>query len=825
MKSLFLAVEWLFGDMRMAFRTLWRSPTFTVVAVVSLALGIGANAAIFSFVNAIVLKHLPVPEPDRLVRFAESARGETSGAVWRMTTVDAFAKRNSVFSGVMGWFPKAVSFSRGDTARWVMGELVTGEYFDTLEIRPALGRLFTDEDVRDAKANPVCVISYAFWQKEFAGDPAAISTSIFLNGHRYRVIGVTARGFYGAALQGRADLQVPATRIGDFMPAFGESTGVNWLKTLSWMTPLARLKPGLDRSVAEQRAQAVFRQIEMEDNGGRGPANSVQLRLLDGSQGFDQMRSSFGKPAIVLLAIAGVVLLVTCANLASLLLARAQARGKEFAVRLSIGGSRSRVIQQIFVECSVIAACGGCAGVIVSFWVTNTLLAYLNTGKSNLAAIQVHPDQTVLLFSLVLSVATAILFGLIPAWQATRQDFSSGLKQEFLGGGFMRRGLLRRLLVVAQIVLSLVVIFAAGLLTRTLRTLQTIDLGFRPERVIALSVDPTANGHSNADVTRVLDQILGRVRALPGVAAASLAASTPYGSLAISLSFEVPGYKPRNDREEVADFNCVSPGYFATLGQPLLLGRDFAESDVDGHPRVAIVNEHFARHFWAKADPIGRKFNQGGSEVEIVGMVRDARDRDLRSGPADGVYLSTKQAQTSGLTLLVRANDSTAQLIPSLLAIVASIDKRMPVYAVHTLDVQVEAGLSSERILGNLSAMFALLAPLLAGIGLYGLMAYSVTRRTREIGIRLSTGAQRRDIGMLFARESFTLVAVGLLIGIPVALLCVNILKSLLFGVTATDMLTLALSALVLILAGLLATSIPLRRATRVSPMVALRYE
>ena len=808
--------EWILRDARFAFRSLRHSPMFASVAVVSLALGIGANTAIFSFVDAILLKRLPVPQPDRLVTLAEKFKGETAPKPWRLNTVEEFAKRNTVFDGVFGWFLKPVSFSRGDASQWIMGELVTGQYFHALRVQPAVGRLLNDDDVRSAVANPVCVISYDFWQREFAGDPRAIGQSVFLNGHAYRVLGVTARGFYGVGLQRRVDVQAPATRIGDYMPAFGGSTGMDWSKMLSWLTPMARLRDGVSRVEAQHQAQLLFGQMEVEK--GESRPSEDRLQLLDGSQGANSLRSSFGKPAVVLLAIAAVVLIVTCANLANLLLARAQARAKEFAVRLSIGASRGRLIQQLFVESLLIALGGGVAGTILSFWMTQTLLALMNAGRSSITAVRVQPDVRVLAFSFALSMLTAVLFGLVPAWQASKPDVGTGIRQH-------GQTPLRRMLVVAQIALSLAIIFAAGLLTRTLRTLQTLDLGFQADRVIALTVDPAAIGHSDAEVAQILDQILQRSRALPGVRAASLASSTPHGSSAISLSFVVPGYTPQSHRDEVADFNFISPDYFATLGQPLLRGRDFADSDDQGRPRVAIVNERFAKRYFRGVDPVGRKFRQGGSDIEIVGVVKDVRDRTLRGGPDTGVYLPVKQAQTSGLNVLVRASAEPSNIVPSLLAIVASIDRRMPVYSVHTLDVQIEAGLSSERILGHLSAMFAALATLIAGVGLYGLMAYSVTRRTREIGIRLSTGAQQRDIGMLFARESLLLVALGVLIGVPVALVSVNLLKSLLFGVTATDPATLIASVLALLLAGCAATIMPLRRATRVSPMTALRYE
>jgi predicted permease len=399
------------------------------------------------------------------------------------------------------------------------------------------------------------------------------------------------------------------------------------------------------------------------------------------------------------------------------------------------------------------------------------------------------------------------------------------LKDEFASGGRFGRALMRRTLVVVQIALSLAVIFAAGLLTRTLRTLETVDLGFKPEQVIAMNVDPASNGHSSAEISRILEEIRTRTRALPGVKAASLAASTPNGFMEVSLSIEVPGYTRKSDSDEIVGFNFVSPDYFATMGQPLLRGKDFRERDDKNAPRTAIVNEQFVRHYFARRDPIGQKFRQGGGDVEIVGVVADARDRSIRGGPEEMVYVPEKQGQTSGLTVLVRTDNHPKAIIPSLLAIVRSIDRRMPVYSVHRLDIDIQAGLSSERILGYLSALFAALATLLAGIGLYGALAYSVVRRTREIGIRFAIGAQRRDVAGLFARESLLLVAAGVIIGGIGGLAAARVLKSLLFGVSTTDFATLVVSVAALGAAAVLATAIPVWRATLVDPMNAIRYE
>ncbi len=814
------SLEWLLKDTFYALRALRKNPGFALTAILTLAIGVGANTAIFSFVNAILLKQLPAPHPERLVKFSYIDHGERRGAVWKLSSVDEIAKRNTVLDGIFGWSTRPVNFSaNGDSAEWIDGEMVTGQYFRTLEVQPAAGRLFDDDDVRNADANPVCVLSYALWQREFAGSSAVIGRTVFLNGHSYHVLGVTARGFYGAALQQRFDVAVPATRFGDFMPAFGAGSGVDWLKTLSWMTPMARLKPGISRAQAEA-------EIQRQEPDWR----KRTLVLDDGSQGINPMRSSFGRPVIVLMAVVALVLLLTCANLANLLLARSQARAKEFALRLAIGASRWRLIRQLLAESLLIAFGGGLASIMLAFWISRTLLAFLNAGRAAVYALHLEPDPAVLVFSILLSAVTAILFGLLPAWQATRPDLLPALQQGSGASGPPARVLFRRSLVVFQIALSLIIVFAAGLLTRTLRTLATVDLGFQPDRVIALNVDPGASGHSAAEVAAIFDQMLERVRTLPGVKTASLVASPPNGSMGISMSVEVPGYTPagvgdKAAREPVVAFNFISPDYFATLGQSFIGGRDFEARDNRSGPRVAIVNEKFVRHYFGGRDPVGKKLRQGGGELEIVGVVSDARDQDIRKGAQETVYLPEKQSQTSGLTLLARTTNDPRHVIPLLLGTVHSIDHGLPVYSVHTLDLDVAANLKTERILGYLSTLFAALAMLLAAIGLYGVVAYSVVCRTREIGIRFAVGAQRREVAGLFARESFILVLSGLIIGAPMALASAQALKSLLFGVAVTDPVTLVISIAVLAFAAFLATSIPLWRAAKVNPVVALRWE
>ena len=805
-------------DGRYALRGLRRSPVFAWVAVASLALGIGANTAIFSFVDAVLLQRLAVTEPDRLVTFARTHRGERTGVVWTPGTVDALAERTPAFAGVFGWFSRPINFSAGGTGGgWVNGELVTGRYYRTLGVTAAVGRLFDDDDVRNAAADPVCVLGHGLWQRAFGGDPGVVGRTVFLNGRGYRVVGVTERGFHGAELHRRFDVGVPATRAGDFLPAFSGAAGALRLDGLSWLLPMARLQDGVTRAEAERQARLALQAIDPDRQG--------ELWLDDGAQGFNTVRSAFGAPVLVAMGLAALVLLVACANLANLLLARAQARAGELGIRLCLGASRTRLARQLLVEASVLAAAGGLAGVALSFWIRGALVGILNAGRTAVSAVQVPVDADVLVFSVLATATTAILCGVVPAWRATRPDLVSGIGRVPASGG-AGRGLTSRALVVVQIAVCLAVVFASGLLTRTLATLATVDLGFEPEKVIALRVDPAATGRSGAEASAVFDEMLSRARALPGVAAASLAASPPYGAMSVTMGIEVPGYVPAPERgDTVVAFNFVSPRYFETLGQALVRGRDLDERDERGRPLAAIVNEAFVEHYFDGGNALGRRLRQGPEELEIVGVVADSRDRAVRSGPVDTVYVHRKQGPPAGMTLLVRADGDPARVVPALLALAGSIDPRMPVTAVHTLDVDVEAGISSERMLGYLSAFFSGLTLLLAGIGLYGVLASNVARRTREIGLRLALGAQARDVAILLGRESAALLFLGVAAGGFLAFACARVLGGVLFGVATTDPLTMVGSILSLGAIAFLASAAPLRRATRVDPMAALRSE
>ncbi|HEX4231456.1 MAG TPA: ABC transporter permease [Bryobacteraceae bacterium] len=810
-------IENLLQDVRLSGRGLRRSRVFTIVAVASLALGIGANTAIFSFVNSILLTHLPVPDSTRLVRLVRVEKGVQSVAPVSSAFVQELARHVKAFDGFFGQFPVLIGFETDGASAPVSAEMVTGQYFPTLQVHAAVGRVMTEDDVEHAPGDPICVISYRMWQSRFGGDPQILRRKVFLNAHPYRILGVTEPGFRGSALHGDYELQVPVSRLTDFMP----DMLIPWKSpNLSWLSTLGRLKPGV--TMAQADGEVLAAAIETGAVDAKRP-NGRTYRLTDGSRGIDSMQSRFGQPVLVLMGVVSLVLLVACTNLANLLLARASARRQEFAVRLSLGASRARLVRQLLVEALMLAGLGGMFGVVLSFWMTTALLRFLNAGESSHNSLRIGLDPAVFAFAAGLSLVTALLFGLVPAWQSTRLSLTPGLKKQ--KPGEVTHLKLRNLLVVIQISLSVVVLVVAGLLTKTLRTLRTIDLGFQPDQVIVLSVDPSMNGYSAFAAHAFYRELLDRVRRIPLVTSASLAVCTPLTGPTITMPVQVPGYVPKLGENPTPMFNTITPGYFATLNEAILEGRDFTERDTQNAQRVAIVNQEFVKHYFAGRDAIGRIFQQGGSNVEIAGVVRNAREDGLRNASQPTVYLSSQQSMSSFLTLLVRSRTDPASLVPQLKAVVRSLDPRLPIFNLRTLQAQIDGGLSNEEVLSFLSTLFSVLATTLAAIGLYGIVAYAVSRRTREIGVRLAVGAQQSDIRGLFLRETLLVVAAGLVLGLPLAFLATRSLNAMLYGVQPGDVTTLAVAAATIVIVGLLATLLPMRKASRIDPMQALRYE
>ncbi len=823
----------LWQDVRYAARMLAKAPAFTAVAILSLALGIGANSAIFGIMDAVLLKLLPVRSPEELVVVGwATARG--SGYGFSHPLYEGLRKEGASLVDMAGHGSVALSLSAGGQSERVMGEIVSGNYFSMLGVQPIAGRLFTTDDDRTPGAHPVAVVSHGFWQRRFGGDPGLIGRQIVLNSHLFTVIGVTPPAFSGTEVGMAPEVRVPMMMQRQVEP--GWDALFRYDRT--WLSVMGRLKPGVSRQQAEAGLDTAYRralQAAVESF----PANSRErlrnafleqrLRLVEGSQGRSTLRTMMTQPLEVLAAVVALVLLIACSNLAGLLLVRGAARQREISVRLALGASRGRLVRQLLTESLLLSLAGGVFGLLLAFWMGSVLPRFLPPAPFPLR-VDVTPDWRLIAFTFGVSVLTGILCGVLPAWQSTRPDLTSGLKAETAGSTGPARGrlVLRKILVVSQVALSLLLLAGAGLLIRTLRNLEALDPGFARERILMAALDPSMQGYKDPDTMAFYERLLERVAALPGVRSASLARANVLGFGGMRRTMAVEGYQPRPDEDMNMHVNFVAPRYLETMGIRLLAGREFTAQDRAGAPRVAIVNETMARRYWPGQNPVGRRVGTlPGSlpDIEVVGLSRDAKYRSLRQEVPPTVYLSYLQERPGEMSLHVRAATDAGALTSAIRSEVQAMDRNMPIYNVRTMEQQVEASLAQERLMSVVTGFFAALALLLAGIGLYGVVAYSAARRTREIGIRMALGAQKASVVTLVLREGLRLVGIGLLIGLGAAVVATRFLSTLLYGVSPTDPATFAVVALILGAVALLAGWLPARRAARVDPASCLRYE
>lgn len=792
-------------DVRYAARTLVKRPGFAAVAVLSLGLGLGANFAVFRFVDAVLLTSLPVPRPAELVILG----GRGFGYPW----FREFASRNDVFANTATQWVLRINLTAGDSTEYMPAEIVSGTYFDTLGVRPAAGRLLNAEDDGVEGAHPVCVISYGLWQERFGSDPAVVGRAVMLNTHPFQIVGVTERGFTGAELQTRYDLQVPMSMI--------EMLGGNPRDSWSWtgIRVFGRLKPGMSRILAEPRVNAIAHQIDLDHAQFRKTTGAYMLA--EGRQGLGSIRAQLGDPVLVAMLLSGLVLLLACANLANLLHAKTSERRHEIAVRRSLGASRARLISQLLVESLVLATIGGLVALGMAALLDRALTAMLFGPVSQLH-VAANPPLRGLAAAAALTILVAVAIGLLPALAATRQAPLDGLHDGPRTGG--RRTWSSRALVVIQIAICLVLVFGAGLFARSLRHLRTVDLGLDPNHVVVLTMDPGRSGYSKARSADFFDEVLRRATLIPGVQATALAGITAMSGDMFAGWVRVPG-SAADPKEVNNNLNAISPGYLRAVGLPLVAGRTFTDHDDAAAARVVIVNQRFVDYYCPGQSPIGRHLTVIGQEVEVVGLVRTAKYRTLREDPQITIYFPMAQHPMSEMTLHVRTDADPAGTAAALAAAVRAIDPRLPVYNAATLEDHVNARLSSERALNLLATLFATLAILVSAAGLYGLVAQSVTSRTREVGIRIAVGAQRGDVMHLFIRETMVLVLIGILVGAPLALGTAREFGAILYGLAPSDPLTLALAACGLATVAIIAVALPARRATRVDPVVALRAD
>jgi putative ABC transport system permease protein len=804
--SKWTAVEQFGQDLRYGARLLRRSPAFSIVALLTLALGIGANTAIFSVVNSVLLRPLPFPEPERLVRVWESSpRGDQRNVVNPWNFLNWRERNRSLRIAAVSGMTANVT---GDGEPLAVDSMrVSPGFFSILGVSPFMGRAFLpDEEVPGHQTS--VILSYAFWQGRYGGDPNILARKITVNGAPRAIAGVLPRDFH-----------FPKSRAEVWMPL-----AIDRRETRGrYLTTIARLKPGVSLPRAQQDLAAIAGQLSQEwPEMDKGWSAAVVPLLEDVTEGVRL-------PLLVLLAAVGLVLLIACANVANLLLMRATLRLREVAVRAALGAGRGRLVRQLLSESLLLAVAAWAAGLAVGYWGLRALLALIPANTPLPRMESIHLDTRVLLFALGISLLTALLFGLAPAIQASRPEYQSALRQGTLRTGVGGSRVFRQALVITEVALALLLLTSAGLLMRSFARLTSVNPGFQPDQLLTMQMFTSPAKYSD-DRTRsqYLERILSEVRRLQGVQAAGSVHFLPLTGM-ISGSCFAPAPGPQPDvSSPSAQFLVISPGYFRAMGTPMLSGRDFDERDRFGSPSVAVVNHAFAERFLAGQPAIGKHLNVCWSvpnPAEIVGVVADARQAALQAAPRPTIFLANAQAPMYFARLVVRARTDARQLTRSVEAAVHRVDPEQALSDIQTMEDVVSDSIAQPRLQLLLLAVFAGLAILLATIGVYGVVSYSVSRRTQEIGIRVALGAGRADVSRLVLREGLLLGGLGVALGLAGALACTRVLRSLLFEVTPTDPVTLATVACLLLAVVAAATLLPARRATKVDPMVALRYE
>ena len=820
-------IEALAKDARYGLRGLLRNPAFTLAAVLSLALGIGANTAIFSFIDTLMLRMLPVEKPEQLVNLYRTGGWGKGYASYPLYL--EFRKHTDLFAGVFARSGAGkVRFDAGhsNSVEYVEREYVTGNYFDVLGVKPAIGRLFKDEDNRTPQAHPLVVLSYDFWRNRLALDPAILGRVLTVDEQPLTVIGVAAPGFHGVEVESHADAWVPAMMFrGQIM-----QHGMHWV----WI--MARRRPEIRRGRIQAAANTIMQQYLMSVYGGQRAsafgrfALAQKIEVRDAGVGISMLREAFGKPLGILMAAVGLVLLIACANVANLLIARGAVRRREIAMRFSLGATRWRLVRQWLIESLLLALLGSILGLAFAIWGERYMLLFLPPGAGE--GFAVSPDSTVLTFTLGISILSAVLFGLAPALRATSLDPAAALKD---GGsqqpGRGARAVFRKALVVVQVALSVVLVVTAGLFAHSLAGLRSINPGFVAQNVVTFSLDyPRA--WKDADKRNHRERLLAELTEVPGIASVSYGMPGPYQGGDASASIRVPG-SARTAKEgvEISE-QFIGPAYFATIGIRPLRGREFDPGDWRSTRKIAVVNEAFVRQFLpGTPDPTGRILSfddskpEGGDPTYIVGLVHDILHDGLKTTAKSTVYVPLRESGFIDPMLLVRAQLPPASLLPVIRRELSSINPEVALVEPRTLRERVDDSIFADRMIATLSGFFGGLALLLAAIGIYGVMAYAVTRRTAEIGLRIALGAAPAKITWMVLRDGLLLIALGVAIGLPFALAAGRISASLLYGIKPNDPLTFGLTIAVLLAIGVLAAFLPARRAAAVEPVEALRHE
>ena len=839
-------METLFKDIRYGLRGLLKRKGFAAIAVLTLALGIGANTAIFTLVNAVMLKSLPVEKPEELVLFSDATGEGTSiedtpqTGEWELfsyASYEYFRTHNQSFQDIAALRSGTSRLSVRQTdsqaaaAARASGQLVTGNYFSVMGVRAMHGRVLTPDDDKP-NAPPAAVISHRYWEKELNSNSATVGKNFVINGTNFTVVGITPPEFFGERVRRPPDFWLPLA----FQPQIELRESYLANNQVYFLMIIGRLKPGVSMDQAQATANLALRQFLTEQAGSqltedrqKGIQNTYAT-LVEGKGGISGLRLVYSKPLQMLLAIVGMILLIACANVGSLLLSRAAARKAEISLRLALGASRWRIIRQLLTESMLLAGLGGICGVLLAQWAVVVLVRLV----AREAPLDTGLDVGVLAFTIGVSIVAGVLFGLIPAIQASRTNLSSAMKEKTrTRSGFLKFSL-SSLMVVMQVGLSMVLLTGAGLFARSLVKLQSEDVGFNRDNLLLLGIDPRLANYKTTELATLYQQLMERLSSLPQVKSVSVATYAPMSGTRRTTSVNVPGFTPQSSSELNVQDILAGPRYAETLGMPVLRGREIELRDTAASPLVAVVNETFAERYFKDQNPIGRSFTfdddtDRGAQTEIVGVVADIMSNtDARTKPQATVFRPILQIQDGSAysaTIHIRTLSDPTPLTPQVRQMINQIDDKLPIFGVTTMSDQLRQNLNQERLIAQLVSFFGALALILACIGLYGVMAHGVARRTNEIGIRMALGARGGNIAWMILRETLYLVLAGLAIGVPAALLGARLISSQLFGVSPTEPLTLIAAAGVLTIVALLAGYLPARRASRVNPLNALRYE
>jgi len=813
----------LIKDIRYAIRGLVRRPGFVAIAVTTLALGIGANTAIFSLVNTVVLRSLPVDRPNEIVSVAVRGKDDSMSAFSYPNYKD-FRDRNEVLSGLLVYRFVPLSLSRGSNNERIWGYEVSGNYFDVLNVKAIHGRTFLPEEDKTKLSHPVIVVGYDCWQRRFSGDPNLVGKDVLINNHQFRVIGIAPEGFNGTEFVYSPEIWVPASMMEWVEP------GATWIdrRNTKNFFAIGRLKSGVDSRQAQASLNLLGQQLAKE----YPDSNEGQTIKID-APGFilPDLRGAVVSFTWVLMAAVGLVLLVTCTNLAGLMLARATDRRKEIAIRLAMGANRLRLIRQLLTESVLLAFGGGAVGVLLAVWIVKVLLA-LKPPIDFPLALDVSIDWRVLVFSLAVSVAAGVIFGLAPALQATRPNLVGALKDTAAQGGSVKTKL-RSVLVVAQISISLVVLIAAGLVVRTLQQLQTMNPGFDTKNALTMSFDLGLQGYDEARGQQFYKQLTERLQSLPGVESAAVMSYIPLSLNFNSNNIFIEGRPAeRGENVPLAMTGSAGPAYFKTMGTPILQGREFTEADQAKTEHVAVVNEYFIRRLMPElqtpAEAVGKRFSfrsASGPWVQIVGVAKAGKYFNIAEEPRPFVWTPMTQDYNSSGILVVRTKGNPEGLFGPVREQVQSLDPNLPLYDVKTLTEHMKLSLFPAKVAATVLGVFGFVALMLAAIGVYGITSYAVAQRTHEIGVRLALGAQLGDVLKLVLGHGLKLTIIGTALGLLGAFLVTRAITSVLYGVSATDPLTFGFVSVLLIGVALVASYVPARRATKVEPLIALRNE